>query len=238
MIYAIGDIHGYCAKLEHLLLKLKNHGMTDDDTLVFMGDYVDRGPDTAGVIDFLIELQAHRPRTVFLRGNHEQMMLDARQKFDPNFDSDNPVGNCDLGMHWFPNGGVETLRSYGQLNGRHWTEIIPESHWNFVLNTQLEYEEDQYLFVHAGIVPPDLYWRFGVYDADPRLWIRDEFIRSRSDFGGRVVVYGHTPSSSGLPVIQANKLGIDTGAGFGGPLTAVGLKSKYDPRDLLIIQVK
>ena len=82
-------------------------------------------------------------------------MLDGRQRFDPRFDSNNPSLNCDSGVYWFHNGGTETVASYGKAKGKRWFELIPKDHWDFLLSTQLEYEEDGYLFVHAGVVPPE-----------------------------------------------------------------------------------
>ena len=238
MIFAIGDIHGQLDKLKWLLYRLEKSGMQAEDTLVFLGDYVDRGPKSASVLDLLIELKAHRPNTVFLRGNHEQMMLDARQHFDPAFDSDNSCNNCELGIYWFGGGGTATVLSYGPAMGKRWFELVPQAHWDFILQTEMEYRKDAYIFVHAGVLPQGRIWHFGEFDADPRLWIRDEFISSGSAFGGNTVVYGHTPTKGGQPLIQANKVGIDTGAGYEGPLTAVGLPIPYHPAKVLVLQAK
>lgn len=237
MIFAIGDIHGQLDKLKWLLYRLEKSGMRPEDTLVFIGDYIDRGPKTSGVLDLLIELKANRPNTVFLRGNHEQMMLDARQRFQPSFDSNNSMNNCELGIHWFGGGGNATVTSYKPDHGKRWFELVPQSHWDFILSTTMEYRSDAYIFVHAGILPSGRIWHFGEFDADPRLWIRDEFITSKSSFDGNTVVFGHTPTRNGQPLIQANKVGIDTGAGYDGPLTAVGLPIPYSPGKVLVIQV-
>jgi len=236
MIYAVGDIHGQLEKLQSLLRKLKSAGMQDHSTLVFVGDYIDRGPDTAGVLRLLINLQSSRPNTVFLRGNHEQMMLDARQRLDPSFDGNNPAGNTESGVFWFNEGGIQTLRSYGTRLDRQWTAMVPDEHWRFMLSTRLEYEEGDYVFVHAGVLPPGMEWSMGDFDADPRLWIRTQFHISESDFGGRTVVFGHTPTRDERPIMLWNKIGIDTGAGYGGPITAVGLPSFYDRDQVQIIQ--
>lgn len=216
MIFAVGDIHGHLKKLDTVLAKLDEFGLDSGETLVFLGDYVDRGPDTAGVINRLIELRDGRPNTVFLRGNHEQLMLDARQRFDPDFNGSNPAGNCESGIYWFGEGGTETLKSYGAKQGRHWTQLVPEEHWQFLLSTQLEHEEGTYKFVHAGVLPQGKSWRMADFDCDPRLWIRDVFHISESNFGGKVIVFGHTPTRDQKPIILWNKIGIDTGAGFGG----------------------
>jgi len=236
MIYAVGDIHGQYKKLIVLLTRLEDHGMTAADTLVFVGDYVDRGPNVAGVLNTLIDLKATRPNTIFIRGNHEQMMLDARQRFDPKFDADNSCGNTESGQYWFTEGATETLKSYGPQTGRRWWELVPDGHWEFMRETQMEFHQHGYTFVHAGVVPPGKTWAWGDFAADPRLWIRYEFISSDSDFGGQTIIFGHTPTSSGKPLILKNKVALDTGAGYNGPLTGVGLPVPYDPSAVLVVQ--
>jgi len=236
MIYAIGDVHGQYDKLCRLLAKLDDAGIHSDDRIVFMGDYVDRGPDTSRVVETLVRLAAARPNTIFLRGNHEQMMLDARERFDSTFDADNSCGNTESGRYWFVEGGQETLNSYGPPEGRRWFELVPDEHWDFIRATKMEYEEGGYLFVHAGVVPAGRTWFMDGFKADPRLWIRYEFIASESEFDGRIVVFGHTPTRDGLPMIQRNKLAIDTGAGFGAPLTAVLLPQPYEPGKVVVFQ--
>jgi serine/threonine protein phosphatase 1 len=236
MIYAIGDVHGQCDKLVDLLARLGQEGMKECDTLVFVGDYVDRGPNVRGVIDLLIGLRQSRPNTVFLRGNHEQMMLDARQRFDPSFDSNNSCQNIESARYWFVEGSNETLRSYPASEDKRWFDRIPERHWEFILSTQMEYQEQGYTFVHAGLLPSGTEWEVGEFKADPRLWIRYEFIASQSDFGGQIVVFGHTPTKTGMPLILKNKVAIDTGAGHGGPLSAVGLPVPYLPDQVLVFQ--
>ncbi len=235
MIFAIGDIHGQCQKLTNLLDQLAQFGMTDEDTLVFIGDYIDRGPDTKGVLDLLIHLEATRANTIFLRGNHEQMILDARERFDSDFDAKNPLGTSETGTFWFTEGSAATLASYNK-KGVHWVRQIPEEHWQFMLRTRMEFELLQYLFVHAGIVPKGVKFDFNGIPVDPRLWIRYEFIASQDDFGGRIVIFGHTPTSSGEPMIQTNKIAIDTGAGYGGPLTAVLLPPIFRSREVRVFQ--
>ena len=235
MIFAIGDIHGQCQKLTNLLDQLAQFGMTDEDTLVFIGDYIDRGPDTKGVLDLLIHLEATRPNTIFLRGNHEQMILDARERFDSDFDAKNPLGTSETGTFWFTEGSAATLASYNK-KGVHWVRQIPEEHWQFMLRTRMEFELLPYLFVHAGIVPKGVKFDFNGIPVDPRLWIRYEFIASQDDFGGRIVIFGHTPTSSGEPMIQTKKIAIDTGAGYGGPLTAVLLPPIFRSREVRVFQ--
>ncbi|CAN5528962.1 metallophosphoesterase family protein [soil metagenome] len=204
MVFAIGDVHGQYWRLVELLAKLP---LQDEDQIVFVGDYIDRGPASSEVIQLLIELKAARPNTIFLRGNHEQMMLDARSYKD----------RYQYTALWFGNGGAETVDSYPRGTG--WIERVPSEHWKFIEETIFEYWLGAYAFVHAGFLPKGAKWP---HDEDPRLWIREPFIYSKFDFGARVI-FGHTPQKTGEPLVKKNKIGIDTAAAYGGPLTAVEL---------------
>ena len=228
MIYAIGDIHGELQKLTGLMKKLDSAGLSARDRLIFVGDYVDRGRQSREVIDYLIELKQKRPDTVFLRGNHDQAMLDAREVSDPERSTD--LTREDV-RWWFSGGGRETIASYG--NKRPWQVGVPEAHWEFLSTTQMEYVEGRYHFVHAGLLPPGSKW---TEPGDPRLWIREEFIGSMADFG-KVVVFGHTPQDLFFPIVMKNKIGIDTGATYGGPLTALraDVHLPYDPATVKFI---
>ncbi len=212
-VFAVGDIHGHYWRLVNLIAQLP---MEADDVLLFVGDYIDRGPDSSKVLDFLMELRSSRPGTIFLRGNHEEMMLDARKSFTSH------RRDFERYALWMGNGGAETLDSYPA--GKPWWSRVPDEHWAFLEATSLEYWLGPYAFVHAGFLPPGGKWD---YDEDPRLWVREEFIHSEHDFGA-TVVFGHTPQLSGRPLIQANKIGIDTAAGYGGPLTAIQLSVDND----------
>jgi len=198
--FAIGDIHGCLDPLEALLKVVLPKVNPEEDSIVFIGDYVDRGPDPKGVIERIIELKQQYPHTICLLGNHEDMFLRWL------------LTGEDLDLYLF-NGGGTTIRSYreaGRLN-------IPESHLDFLSSLYLYYETERFLFVHAGLRP-------GIplekQERTDLLWIRGEFIRSRADFG-KIVVFGHTPLRA--PLVMENKIGIDTGAVYGGNLTCVEL---------------
>jgi serine/threonine protein phosphatase 1 len=223
MIYAIGDVHGQVSVLGGLLETLDGLPLAPEDRLVFIGDYVDRGEDSRAVIDLLIEIGERRPNTVFLRGNHEQLMLDSRDGPRPE-PSRIPglILHSDITLNWLQNGGVDTLLSYGVDDFLRWWEFVPESHWHFIERTQIEFVGERHHFVHAGLLPPLQTWEGTGTSYDPRLWIREPFLSSDHDFA-RIVVFGHTPQRNGSPLVQANKIGIDTGAVYGGPLTAVRL---------------
>ena len=203
-IIAIGDIHGCLEKLEDLLEQLAVDRQSD--TLVFIGDYIDRGKYSREVVDYLIRLQREYRNVICLRGNHEQMFL-------------NYLDGVNEGLY-LGNGGRATLDSYGILLSDDLEERkakIPEEHMNFFRLLLPYYETDHYIFVHAGVRPELPLNRQAI---DDLLWIRFEFIENENDFG-KTVVFGHTPMKNLL--INKNKIGIDTGAVYGGKLTAIEL---------------
>jgi serine/threonine protein phosphatase 1 len=195
-VLTIGDIHGTLDKLQMMMAVI--NWDPADDTLVFIGDYVDRGPDSAGVIDHILGLMQWSEKIVCLRGNHEQLLLDFLHGKNA--------------QTFLFNGGQTTIESYGGPDSG-----IPEEHYNFLLSTQYYYETESHIFVHAGLrdgVPLDQ------QTTRDMLWIREEFIYSDYDHG-KPVVFGHTPRRE--PLVEANKIGIDTGAVYGGPLTCLEL---------------
>ena len=223
MIYAIGDIHGQITMLTEMLDMIRCRPLRDEDEIVFLGDYIDRGEDSRAVLDLLIGFSREHENVVFLRGNHEQLMLDARDGPAPE-PAEQPgyVLHSAAMLTWLQNGGVDTLLNYEVNDFACWWDFIPRSHWQFIRETQLEHLSDRYHFVHAGLLPPGKSWEGDYWDrhVDPRLWIREPFLSSRHNFDGRTVVFGHTPQRNGRPMLGRNKIGLDTGAVFGGPLTA------------------
>ncbi len=195
-ILAIGDIHGCIDKLETLITRID---VSEQDTLVFLGDYIDRGPDPKGVVDLVLNLQREcAGQVICLRGNHEEMFLDYI------------AGVNQEAYLYF--GGRATVESYSADTGRF---RVPEDHIRFFRRLPSFYETPDYVFVHAGLRP-------GVpisqqVDED-RLWIRSLFINSSYDWGKRVI-FGHTPFL--VPRIEENKIGIDTGAVYGRELTCL-----------------
>ena len=228
MVAAIGDIHGELGKLERLLDKLEPL-LGSEDTILFIGDYIDRGPDSKGVVDLVLQLP-ESINVITLRGNHEQLLLDARNFFQGQRDM-----SSDLAYLWFSNGADQTLASYPPQTTGRWYDRIPPEHWAFFESTLMEAEIGHYHFVHAGIVPPGKKWADSEFD--PRLWIREEFLTSPVDFG-KTVVFGHTPMRNGKPLVQKNKIGIDTAAAYGGPLTAALIDSdeSFDGKNIEFLQ--
>lgn len=199
-ILAVGDIHGRLDLLERLLREVLPR-LPQGTRLVGLGDYVDRGPDTRGVLERLLALRQERPETVLLRGNHEQMLLDAAR-------------GRRRTMH-LVNGGAETLASYDLGPGGYGD--LPLRHLDLLAGLPAMHRAPGYVFVHAGLRP-------GVpleeqSEAD-MLWIRDAFLNSDHDFGV-TVVFGHTPFDE--PLVRPGRYGLDTGAGYGNRLTCLKL---------------
>lgn len=217
--FVIGDIHGCATELARLYETLP---IKDEDKLVFVGDYIDRGPNSRQVVDWI--LGRDRP-FVALKGNHEAEMLDC-------LTADYPENLFEWLLLW---GGDKTLMSYGvspYKSGEEEDEIvlrfskaIPQQHKDFYNKLQLVYEDENCICVHAGLnpnLPADR-------DEKTLLWIRDEFINSDVSFGKRVV-FGHTPQENGKPHVDKHKIGIDTGCYASGILTAVLLEGDKEPQ--------
>jgi serine/threonine protein phosphatase 1 len=200
-IFAVGDIHGCYQKLCALMDKLPLN--KEQDQLLFIGDYIDRGPGSIEVLDYLIDLKMRLPGIIFLKGNHEDMLqnyLDGKDRFT-----------------YLLNSGQQTLDAYLNNQDASADYPVPPAHLEFLSELRLYYQTENYIFVHAGMrdkVPLESQKETDL------LWIRDEFIYSDYDFGKRVV-FGHTPFKE--PLVQTNKIGIDTGAVYGNRLTCVQL---------------
>jgi serine/threonine protein phosphatase 1 len=200
LIFAIGDIHGSLRTLRKLVAGCRQHADGRAMTFVLLGDYVDRGPDSAGVIRYLIELQAQpSERVIALKGNHEGMVLDV-------------IDGTMAADHWIAQGGGATLRSYGAESARE----LPDAHVEWLRSLPLSYDDGRRFFVHAGIDPRKPLDAQREHDL---LWIREPFLSDRRDHG-RLIVHGHTPLATSTPDLRTNRLNLDTAAVFGGPLTA------------------
>jgi len=193
--YVIGDIHGCLDPLQRLIEKVKPK---QGDELIFVGDYIDRGPESRQVVDYLLELPHRR---IFLMGNHEKMLLDFLDGEDQEM--------------FLANGGQATLRSYGGD-----ADDIPDAHRAFFKSLRPMYETADYLFVHAGIRPMVPLAQQQIRDL---VWIRHEFFQFIGRFP-KPVVFGHTPLRQVL--MAEDRIGIDTGCVYGGKLTCLKLPER------------
>ena len=218
-IYAVGDVHGCADRLDLM------HGVIAEDLaarpvahalLIHLGDLIDRGPDSAGVIERLLRPfpsvpGAAAPHVVNLIGNHEEMLLAAIDG-----------GGGRAADQWLANGGGETLARWGvswRAGPAGWRGAIPPEHLGFLRSLGLAYRAGGYLFVHAGLrpnVPLEGQLRQDL------LWIREPFLSWPGTLPA-VVVHGHTPEDA--PVVRPHRIGVDTGAVLGGPLTCAVLEA-------------
>jgi len=200
-IFIVGDVHGCLEMLERLMDKIK--WRPDRDRLIFLGDYVDRGKDSRGVIEYVRQISGMSDLVDCLLGNHERILLDFVEGKDV--------------TTFFLNGGTSTLNSYRVSQQQPGDSLIPENHLTFLRSLKTSVELDDYYVVHAGLRP-------GVQLEDQKqedlLWIREPFIFSNHRFKKKVI-FGHTPFSQ--PLVMDNKIGLDTGAVYGNKLTCLEL---------------
>jgi serine/threonine protein phosphatase 1 len=223
-LYAVGDIHGRLDLLDQMLEIIAKDSASREPArteLIFLGDYVDRGSESKGVVDRLAKWGPEDTGAVFLKGNHEDLLLSFL---------DEPLS----GLDWLHNGGEATLMSYGinagAINDALWQgrpglreaaalfrSRLPGEHLRFYQSLKFSYRAGDYFFVHAGVRP-------GIalddQTEEDMIWIRGEFLSYPYDFGA-VIVHGHTPAR--LPQDLHNRIGIDTLAFHTGKLTTVGL---------------
>jgi serine/threonine protein phosphatase 1 len=189
--FAIGDIHGCIGPMKRMLSRIEAYA--SQGTVVFLGDYIDRGPDSQAVLETLMGDVAAGWRWVILKGNHEDMMVGAQD------------GSCDEAL-WLGNGGMETLRSYGG--------IIPSTHLAWAASLPLIHQDNHRIFVHAGV-------REGIYFEDQTardlMWTRFPADHS-GEYWGKHLVHGHTPSPK-HPLTIGNRTNVDSACVFGGKLS-------------------
>jgi len=220
-IYAIGDVHGRLDLLNLLHKEIVKDAASANRLqkfIVYLGDYVDRGLESKGVMDALLAGPPPGFEAVYLKGNHEQAMLEF-------------LGDAAVGHSWRNFGGLETLFSYGIGDAARLStdedferarlklvEVLPPNHLEFLQTLEIAITLGDYCFVHAGVRPGVPLSRQSEEDL---LWIREDFLDSRENFG-KVIVHGHTPVPD--PVVRPNRIGVDTGAYLTGTLTAVVLE--------------
>ncbi len=204
-IIAIGDIHGCYKKLEHLLNRLP---IQKNDSIVLLGDYIGRGSSSKQVISDIIALQKRHKRVTCLLGNHENLLLEYVKSPE------------EVLIPYLRQQGIESfVESYGEkdLSHLHDLSFMPEEHVHFLKTLALYHVEQDYFFVHAGLMPG---LPFEKHTAMEFCEVRDAFLESEVEID-KTVVFGHTPFE--MPFVAKNKIGIDTGAVYGNLLTAVVL---------------
>jgi serine/threonine protein phosphatase 1 len=211
-VYAIGDVHGHLDRLQILHRLIAEDLATrpiPNAVLIHLGDYIDQGPDSAGVLTHLAGLRLPGVQVVNLLGDHERMLLDA-------IDGDKAAAT-----DWLWAGGRESLASWGlheDLPREAWADVFPADHVAFLRSLMLTHREGDYLFVHAGLRPGVALRNQAREDL---LTIRQPFLASEAEFGA-IVVHGHS-SHPTVPILP-NRIGLDTGAGIGGKLTCAVLE--------------
>lgn len=221
-VYCIGDIHGQEDLLKdlHEMILQDSSEYLDDKVVVYLGDYIDRGLHSKEVVDLLLNQPLVDFKPIYLRGNHEQVLLDFLNV------------DANIAMEWFNFGGQATLLSYGvsmtgipfgeKLNQlqQDLADKIPTEHLSFYTQLNYSYECGDYFFVHAGVKPKKSLKRQSELDM---MWIRNEFLASKFQFK-KMIVHGH--SIVDQPEQKVNRIAIDTGAYNSGRLTCLVLEGE------------
>lgn len=209
--WVIGDIHGCLKTLNRLLRQIIGAG--GFDKLIFVGDYIDRGPDSKGVLDRIIGLQKKygRERIITLMGNHEYMCLNFYQWHEDD--------DYHMGQIWGYNGGWQTIKSFN-IADFDLEDKVPEKYLDWMLECPVHYEDEEYFYCHAGVLPDIALKDQKNYTM---LWERYDFLSSDFDWG-KVVIHGHTVIKA--PQTKHNRVSIDTGCVYGNLLTAFNTKTK------------
>lgn len=226
--YAIGDVHGEIEKLDRLmeLMREESRRLGAAYKIVFLGDLIDRGPDSRAVVACALAA-TQAGEAVTLKGNHEELMLNASVNWDT------------TGVHyWAINGGDETIAAYKRANGPcgDWRDAIDRAHMNWLRALPVTFQDKArgLVFVHAGIDPK----LFPACSDEVRMWTRSEKFYDpgrwpdRPELEGILVVHGHTPTRNFKPHVNPRRINVDTGACFGGPLACVVLAPGEGPRFL------
>ncbi|HVK62807.1 MAG TPA: metallophosphoesterase family protein [Bdellovibrionales bacterium] len=201
---AVGDIHGCSMELSRLIEVLS---LTANDTVVFLGDYIDRGPDSKGVIDLIVDLR-DKCNVVTLKGNHEAMFIDFLESPE----------SAGAGL-FVLNGGSATLASYAGERG---SFVLPESHIKFLYDLKLTFETDTHFFVHAGVPLKPLNELDEQAEETTLLWSRQPFLSTTQKWE-KVIVHGHTPVND--VEVKPNRINVDTGCVYDNHLSAIELPS-------------
>ena len=215
LTFAVGDIHGCLDKLERLVAGCEARAGDRPARFVFLGDYIDRCPDSRGVIEFLLRMQQAQPGAIVcLKGNHEQLAIDAHDR----------LGAMPA---WLHNSGGATQQNYRDNDG-----LIIEPHLAWLRSLPLCHDDGLRFFVHAGV---DLSVPLDQQEGEVMVWMREPFLSHCDEVDcGRFIVHGHTPQRTGKPDLRKRRLNLDTAAVIGGPLTAAAFDdTQAEPLEFL-----
>jgi serine/threonine protein phosphatase 1 len=228
LVYGVGDVHGMSDLLSHLLVEIESDSAAcgKPALVVFLGDVVNRGAQTKQVLDRLMAGPTRPDDSwVVLRGNHEQMMLDALTP-----------GSGDIFQRWLKMGGMQTLASYGatrkQATPQRARDLVDPAHLRFLAELPLVHIAGDYLFVHAGVEPGV---PLHLQDTNKLLNIRGRFLKEPHGLPF-TVIHGHTPTD-GQPRLGPGRIGVDTGAYFTGILTAVAIEPNQTGQRFLRVPI-
>jgi serine/threonine protein phosphatase 1 len=225
-LLAFGDVHGCANTLKVLVDRVKP---TEDDKMVFLGDYVDRGDKVFETVEFLIKLKEKFPKTVFLKGNHEDMMLKMLTS------KPQRMSGYDDARLFMMNGGDSTMRGYfnesdlAEYEPYEWTfDMLPESHQKFYNELEVMHVDGDFVFVHAGLRHGDSLDEQMEHDV---MWVRESFMYNPTNPWGKTVVHGHTPMET--PQAQQyhekypDRYNVDTACVFGYNLTCLDVNTGF-----------
>jgi serine/threonine protein phosphatase 1 len=228
LTFVITDTHGSADQLLEQLASIKKYA-NKEYKIIHLGDAIDRGPKSKECIDILIDLKANRPQDVFLKGNHEDMLLEGKD-------------------YWLFNGGFQTLISYNYDKSPNYfddtedydfLQFLPQSHAEFLNDLKLYHTDEQRIYVHAGINPKK---SFEDNTKEDLVWIRDEFLywngpfSQKATLGGKYIIHGHTPKRK--PEITEFRCNLDTGGVFGhSEKFTIGVFNDEQQKPIDIIQV-
>lgn len=227
LTYAIGDVHGRRDLLAALLAAIGKDAAGRDARIVFLGDIVDRGPESRQSLELVIRTLETWPGSRLIQGNHEEFLLTF-------LDAASPEDRQAAARRWLPNGGTETLHSYGLSASQAFDDIAERlateypTHIAALRHAEWMVETDRYVLVHGGIDP---LLPLGGQDPKTTRWIRDRFLRFQGPLP-KIVVHGHTMTESFLPELHANRIALDTAAVHSGHLTCAVFDGDSPPRFL------
>jgi serine/threonine protein phosphatase 1 len=222
LTYVFGDAHGFYEEAVHLAGEVGAHAAGREHRRIWLGDYIDRGPHAAQLVDYLISSKADRPQDIFLMGNHEDMLLANIDGYPSPYP---PERRAVMAESFFVNGGSATLASYGVAS----VVQLPPAHLEFFKSLALSWEDERRYYVHAGVRPGVPLAKQDRYD---QLWIRSEFLLARQRFP-KYVVHGHTPVG---PEVEDNRCNLDSGIYINRVLTA-GVFEDASEKPVELLQV-